>query len=156
MTGRSRELLLEVLLLGVRYTASEIAWVKRELSKYPDAAGIGDLLKPLRPQAPTKTDTRQPANEEGELAVKIRAFTSDLLRGRSTRDRQRILGVARRLGIPTAPGSAGDIVEKIRSKLQEMEPADAAAVLRVYTSSSGSADKDYVGLANYLIRKPDS
>jgi len=152
MTGRARELLLEVLLLSERYSEREIEWVRRKLSQYPNADHIGELLRPF--QTAKHGEDREPARlkqDEGDPTELASAFLAQLASARSAREHRRVDGVAKRLAISALAKTHEELIEAIRRSLQKMPHDELLKFIRNYKISTGP-DDSYVGLAQYLIR----
>lgn len=152
MSARSKELLLEVLLLSVRYSAAEVAWVKKELSNYPAGSEFRDLLRSFRSgdqprvrPAQTKQDTRTDIS---------RVAPSDAFPNpRSDRERRRLENVAKRLGLKLRGKTTDELAESVRGKLKELPPQEAELAIRGRGEGS-RPDDGYIGLANFLIGSP--
>ena len=158
MSTRARQLLLEILLLAERYSDREIDWAARELAQSPRGSEIGRLLHVHVSREADRSGVLEEVriarnDEDNEVTPKAVAasFVAQLGKAKSSRDKKRVEGIARRLRIVVDGKSLDEQIKAISMSLDNLDEGELKSFLGNYKMPS-SADHGYVGLANYLIR----
>lgn len=149
MSSRVRELILELMLLRERFSARDISSAARVLVNGKADPALREILELLEGvDERSRTQAVSQASPEDAISRRDRFLRS--IKRQSKASDKRLLMIAKKLGISLSLGRREEMVNVITSKLSEMDEETLNKFLRPYKSEP-SPDKNYLGLANYLI-----
>ncbi|MDQ0468177.1 hypothetical protein [Labrys wisconsinensis] len=153
MSKRGQELLLELLLLSLRYTKKDIDWAQRELARYPQAQHLRIAFEMLNRRSPTDlSPERLHKREEEDTKVRASTLIAKLDSPRSAKETRKLVSIARRLGITTQDRTNDEVISIVKQELDKMDLSTLHRFLGA-SKSPQSPDEDYLGLAEYLIHR---
>lgn len=160
MITRARQLFLELYLLRLRYTDSEIEEACNALAVMSDAElnSITSALKQIDVGQTSRHKTARrsskdylgPPSRQG-VQKAISHFVERLTRKRVLPALNELDDFARSIGINMYSGDRLTIVRAIKEKLEGMAPAEALQTINVIDSRSKSDSGPYVNLAKTLM-----
>ncbi|MGH6973222.1 MAG: hypothetical protein ACRED6_01200 [Stellaceae bacterium] len=147
MTDRSRELLLEMLLIRARYSESELHAVEDELKNQAETSELRRVLSALgRIDVAGRRNRGRLQNARIEDLPRLKSQLTASLKNKGSK--RRVEQLARRLGLPLGPREV--VLEAIEKKLNSLSDFEALELLRRYRIRS-EADEGYIALANQIM-----
>jgi hypothetical protein len=159
MTNHTKELLLELLLIQVRYSDEEFRWVEEELKAYPETRVLRQLILSLQ-----RLDVpKQPSRVKRETTAKLmqmltpyqvqeskRKLLESLRTSGGNTSVRKISELSRRLGLTSVAQDNDEALVAIERRLNELSDRDLEELLRP-SSARRAPDHGYLELASHLI-----
>ncbi|HEY0031926.1 MAG TPA: hypothetical protein VGB81_01545 [Devosia sp.] len=150
MTDRTRQLLLELLLIRERYSSQEIQRLLSAVTEGmfdEEVKEVLQLLDRIPKSRPARASRAKPSSFNAQEARE--KFLRIIRMPETSAETRRLKNVARRLGLDNARSNA-ELVERVRSEVNRLEEKELRAFLRPYRLDE-APDEGYIGLANFLM-----
>ena len=146
MSEKSRQLVLEILLLREKYSERDIKSASNILLMDGRDSFLQEIMSTLDKISSAIKVTRQPVSPQ-----KKREMLINNLNKKTPSSRKNLMRIARVLGINSA-NDKSDLLKDVIIRISDLTD-DEVLSLSQPSRSSPQADEGYVGLANYLIKK---